>query len=121
MSPFTLKVMEIVRKIPRGKVATYGQVARLAGKPHGARGVGWILSACAESHHLPWQRVINSQGKISFPIQTDEFWEQKKLLKKEGVVFLDDKALDLKKYQWKKEPKAPKKVRGKPSLFSGKR
>lgn len=118
MSAFTLKVISIVKKIPRGKVATYGQIAKLAGKPHAARGVGWILHACAQSHDLPWQRVINSQGQISFPTRAKEHKEQKKLLQKEGIQFQNSGTIDLKKFQWKKKPRPAKAVRGRPSLFS---
>ena len=115
MSDFALKVIAWVRKIPRGRVATYGQIARLAGKPHAARGVGWILHSCAESHGLPWQRVLNSQGRISFSPKTVEYKEQRKLLEKEGVHFLDRSSLDLATYGWKKDVKSP---RGGPRMFS---
>jgi methylated-DNA-protein-cysteine methyltransferase-like protein len=115
MTDFTKAVISVVKKIPRGKVATYGQVARLAGKPGSARAVGWILNACAESHDLPWQRVLNSQGKISFPRRSSAFAEQKRLLQREGVRFLAPNGLDLETYQWKREPR---RKRGTPSMFS---
>ena len=117
MSTFSVKVLALVKKIPKGKVATYGQIARLAGKAHAARGVGWILNACAESHNLPWQRVINSQGKISFPPKTKEHVEQKRLLASEGIQFHDRTSLDLGIYQWKKEPKTSRPDHRSPSLF----
>lgn len=117
MNEFSLAVISWVKKIPRGRVATYGQIARLAGKPHGARGVGWILHSCAESHDLPWQRVLNSQGRISFSPKSSEFREQRKLLEKEGVEFLTDRALDLKAYQWSKEPTSKTRGRRTPSMF----
>ncbi len=103
--PFTLRVIGILRKIPKGKVATYGQIAALSGKPHGARGVGWILNACSETHKLPWQRVINSKGSISFPKKSDEYAEQQRLLKKEGVRISTEGKIDLEKYQWQKWPR----------------
>lgn len=117
MSEFTLKVLAVVKKIPRGKVATYGQVATLAGKPHAARGVGWILNSCSETHRLPWQRVLNSQGKISFHPKLWQYTEQRRLLQKEGVQFLNKDSLDLQKYQWKKRAPRPQKNPQKPSLF----
>lgn len=117
MTEFTLAVLKIVKSIPRGRVATYGQIARLAGKPGGARGVGWILNSCAESHSLPWQRVLNSRGKISFGQKTSEFKEQKRLLKKEGVEFLTSNGLDLSAFQWKKDVKA-KRSKLQPRMFS---
>ena len=101
MGPFALAVIKVVKKIPRGQVATYGQIAFLAGKPHAARGVGWILNSCAKKYHLPWQRVINRLGKISFPRDTLEFASQKRLLEAEGVEFISETGVDLKKFQWK--------------------
>ncbi|MBK7143052.1 MAG: MGMT family protein [bacterium] len=56
---------QVIRKIPRGKVATYGQVAAMAGNPRDPRSVGWVLHGCSESEKLPWFRVINREGKIS--------------------------------------------------------
>lgn len=101
---FTVAVIKWIKKIPRGKVATYGQIARLAGKPGGARGVGWILNSSTEKQNLPWQRVISSQGTISFPPKSDEFKLQKKLLIKEGIEFYNLKSVDLDLFGWNKEP-----------------
>src|SRR4051812_48074553 len=100
MTDFSRAVMSFVKKIPKGKVASYGQIAALAGKPNGARGVGWILNSSAESHSLPWQRVINSQGKISFPKKSNEHKLQKSLLLKEGVKVDESGSIDLKKFGW---------------------
>src|SRR6185312_947445 len=102
MSPFARKVIANVKKIPRGKVATYGQIARLAGKPHASRAVGWVLHACSKSHKLPWQRVINSKGTISFHPLTTEYATQKRLLLKEGIEFDTLHGLSLTQYQWRK-------------------
>lgn len=110
--------MSMVKKIPEGKVASYGQIARLAGKPNGARGVGWILNSSADAHDLPWQRVINSKGRISFPKKTDEYKLQKSLLLKEKIKFSDDDSIDLEKFGWKKEPEVKKRKPNKPSMFS---
>lgn len=119
ITEFSKKVMTLVRKIPQGRVATYGQIATLAGKPHGARGVGWILNSCAKAYQLPWHRVINSQGKISFPKRTDEFLLQKKLLSREKVFVDEGGRVSLIKYGWKKKsvPKKARKVPGRPSMF----
>ena len=62
---FFEQVYQVVHCIPPGKVATYGQIARILGKPRGARTVGWALHSTPEGSDVPWQRVINSQGKIS--------------------------------------------------------
>jgi methylated-DNA-protein-cysteine methyltransferase-like protein len=98
---FTKKVISLIKKIPKGKVATYGQIAKLAGKPLGARGVVWILHSSSSKQDLPWHRVINSKGRISFPTMSEHWARQKTLLKKEGVEFGDGESLDLKSYQWK--------------------
>jgi methylated-DNA-protein-cysteine methyltransferase-like protein len=100
MSAFSKRVLKLIKKVPRGKVATYGQIARLAGKPQGSRGVGWILHSCAKSHKLPWQRIINSQGKISFPRDTFEFAHQKRLLEKEDVEVSDGGLVSLETFGW---------------------
>ncbi len=117
MTDFSRAVMKFVKMIPRGKVASYGQIAALAGKPHGARGVGWILNSSAEAYNLPWQRVLNSKGKISFPKKTDEFKLQKSLLTKEGIKFSDDDSIDLEQFGWKKTPAKKKRAANKPSIF----
>lgn len=110
-SPFALKVVALIKKIPKGKVATYGQIAALAGKPHAARGVSWILHSSSEKQALPWHRVLGSAGTISFPRLSSNYAKQKRLLKSEGVVFsaLDEK-IDLEKFQWSR--RARRSLRG---------
>ena len=102
ISEFTKKVIKQVHNIPFGKVATYKQIAELAGKPQGSRGVGWILHSCSTAYKLPWHRVLSSQGKISFSRKSYNFREQKKRLEKEGIVFSSEGRLNLAKFQWKK-------------------
>jgi len=100
---FPNKVFKIVRCIPRSKVLTYGQVATLAGVPRGARIVGGLLYQSGPTDKLPWQRVINAQGKIStYRVGMGE--EQRRLLEQEGLVFNPEGAVDLKKYQWWPKP-----------------
>lgn len=119
MSPFADDVIKAIKLIPKGKVATYGQIARLAGKPHASRAVGWILNSCARSHRLPWQRVLNSQGRISFHPDSSEYANQKRLLKGEGVEFKTKHGLELSRFQWKKDRKVRSvKKRGTPSMFA---
>ena len=91
------RIYSVVARIPRGRVATYGQVAKLAGVPNGARQVGYALAALRSGHRLPWHRVVNSQGKISFPPDSAGFQEQKSRLEDEGVVFLNGK-INLEKF-----------------------
>lgn len=102
ITPFTERVIKVVRSIPLGKVATYQQVAALAGKSGASRGVSWILSSCSKKYKLPWHRVINSKGAISFDPRSSSFTEQKKRLESEGVRFTSRAGLNLKKYQWRK-------------------
>lgn len=98
---FTKNVIKMIKAIPEGKVATYGLIATLAGKPQGSRGVGWILHSSTHGNDLPWQRVIKSGGKLSFPEMSTQYLRQKRLLELEGVEFINGK-IDLKKYLWDK-------------------
>ncbi len=92
------RCIEIIRNIPRGKVATYGQIAALAGNPRGARQVSRILHSSSEKEGLPWHRVINSKGGIS--LERGRGYElQKTLLEQEGVEFNAKDLIDLKKYR----------------------
>jgi len=90
-------VWQVVNGIPRGCVLTYGEVARLAGSGGSARRVSQALRRAPRSMKLPWHRVINAQGRISFPDESAGYLQQKSLLEKEGVVFLAGKT-DLKKF-----------------------
>ncbi len=94
------QILEVVALIPFGKVATYGQIAKLAGLPKHARLVGTVLKNLDEGSQLPWHRVINSQGKV-ITTNLDEHGEnrQLKLLKNEGVL-LENYKIKLKNYQW---------------------
>lgn len=104
---FTKNVIKMIKSIPEGKVATYALIAKLAGKPQGARGVGWILHSSSYKHSLPWQRVIKSGGKLSFPEMSSGHLRQKRLLELEGVHLTNGK-VDLKIYLWNKRPNETK-------------
>ena len=95
-----------IAAIPRGRVATYGQVAHLAGKPWGARQVAWILHSQAERYGLPWQRVIGAGGRISLPPGRG-LEEQRRLLRREGVAVGPGGAVDLERFQWRSEGRLP--------------
>lgn len=95
----TQVIVDIIKRIPRGKVATYGQVARLAGYPNGARQVVRILHTCTAKYDLPWHRVINSKGEIALSIYNGAD-EQKSLLEAEGIQFTDEFRINLNQYQW---------------------
>ena len=120
ISEFTKKVLENIRSIPAGKVATYKQIAELSGKPQGSRGVAWILHSCSTTYKLPWHRVLNSRGRISFEIGSGNFRQQKRKLENEGIIFTDDGQLSLAKFQWKKRPRKMKIPADKPRMFSSK-
>jgi methylated-DNA-protein-cysteine methyltransferase-like protein len=79
--------LRAVKRIPRGRVSTYGAIAELAGLPRRARLVGTVLRQTPSSRDLPWFRVINASGRISFPVGSDAYSRQRKKLEAEGVVF----------------------------------
>lgn len=99
---FSLRVVATLKKIPKGKVATYSQIARLAGNPNGTRGVVWILHSSSSIKNLPWHRVINAKGKISFPEMSPNYLKQKKLLENEGIKLNENSKIDLTQFQWSK-------------------
>ena len=90
-------IWETVKQIPKGKVAAYGDVATLSGLPGQQRLVGYALHNLPRSSGVPWQRVVNSQGKISLPKKSGSYARQRKLLENEGVIFTKDK-VDLEKF-----------------------
>jgi methylated-DNA-protein-cysteine methyltransferase-like protein len=98
-SSFFRRVYALVRQVPRGRVVTYGQIARALGAPHAARTVGWAMRDCPEN--LPWQRVVNARGEISLR-PTSGYHEQRARLKAEGIRFNRAGRIDLNKYGWKK-------------------
>ena len=102
---FFKKIISIVKKIPRGRVATYGQIAALAGSPRGARTVGWALHGLPEKElqKVPWHRVINREGRVSTTCMDHPGEQQAMLLKNEriAVKYKDGNYfVDLKKYLW---------------------
>jgi methylated-DNA-protein-cysteine methyltransferase-like protein len=104
---FNARVWDLVRQIPFGQVATYGQIAGLLPTPpgmdyksyqaFGPRWVGGAMAACPEG--VPWQRVINAQGKISLRGGSEN--QQRELLEAEGIQFDEHDKVDLKRYGWK--------------------
>lgn len=90
------RVYTLVREIPRGKVASYGQIARWLGWPRGARTVGWALRAL-HTDEVPWHRVVNAQGRVS--LKGDD-GRQRALLEAEGIVFDAAGRIDMKVYNW---------------------
>lgn len=106
------KIYAVIRRIPPGKVATYGQVAALAGLPRRARMVGQALRSTPEGLDLPWQRVINAGGRIS--ARGGIGWEegyQRHLLEEEGVVFDERGRIELERFGWDPDSPAPRRRR----------
>ncbi len=93
------RIKDIIRKIPKGKVAAYGQIAAMAGNPLAARQVVRILHSSSRKEKLPWHRVINSKGRISLQPGFG-YEEQKNLLVKEGIEFDDDDTIDFEQFLW---------------------
>ena len=99
MEVFTQKAVRVIQSIPAGKVMTYGQIAAFAGSPRGARQVARILHSMSAKYDLPWHRVINSQGKISFQDE-DNRQSQAELLRNEGVLIGSSGQVDLMQYRY---------------------
>jgi methylated-DNA-protein-cysteine methyltransferase-like protein len=93
------EAIKLIKAIPRGKVATYGQIAYLMGLYPSVRRVVWILHPCSEKEGLPWDRVVNKMGKISIKPGAG-YEKQKELLKAEGIVFDKNDAINLDRYLW---------------------
>jgi methylated-DNA-protein-cysteine methyltransferase-like protein len=94
-------VYAIVRKVPRGRVITYGAIAQLLGEPRKARQVGWAMAATPETKpRIPWHRVINARGEISQRHTPTAEHVQRERLEAEGVVFDADGRVDLERYLW---------------------
>lgn len=88
----------MVRRIPKGRVMTYGQIATILGAPRAARAVGYAMRACPEG--LPWQRVINGKGQISARSEVERPILQKMMLQTEGLRFDATETCDLATYRW---------------------
>jgi len=101
-SPTYARIYAVVKRIPRGRVATYGQVATLAGLDGHARQVGYALHNLPDRSDVPWHRVINARGEISPRSAGDSHELQRMLLEAEGVEFSLDGRVALKTYRWKR-------------------
>jgi methylated-DNA-protein-cysteine methyltransferase-like protein len=94
------RIWQVVSQIPRGKVASYGQVASLADLPGHARYVGYVMKTLPAGSKLPWYRVVNSRGAISFKPGSRQYQAQKSRLEAEGVVFIKGR-FSMARYGWK--------------------
>ncbi|KKQ53117.1 MAG: Methylated-DNA/protein-cysteine methyltransferase [Candidatus Woesebacteria bacterium GW2011_GWB1_39_10b] len=97
-SNFFEKVYILVKRIPEGKVMTYGQIADILGTKD-ARKVGWSLHG-NQDPKVPCHRVVNKEGKVALNYSMGDWREQKRKLLEEGVAFIDEMYVDLKKYLW---------------------
>jgi methylated-DNA-protein-cysteine methyltransferase related protein len=94
------RIYAVIAKVPRGRVSTYGWIAERAGLPRRARLVGQALSQLPDGHRLPWHRIINAQGRISFPPRSTQAIEQRRRLEAEGVYFLRGR-VNLDRFGWR--------------------
>ena len=100
---FFEEVYSLVKMIPEGKVATYGQIARLIGQPRKAKIVGWALHSNPYRGIVPCHRVVNRNGQLSGAFAFGGMEQQRKLLEAEGIGFNEDGTIDLGKHSWKPE------------------
>ncbi|MDQ3000006.1 MAG: MGMT family protein [Fibrobacterota bacterium] len=108
--PLTVRILDILKRIPIGKVASFGQIAALAGSPRGARQVVRILHALSDRENLPWHRVVDRNGRISLPMEGAGAL-QRRLLLKEGLDVDANGKLSLERHGW--NPKSAKLPPGK--------
>ncbi|HEY73747.1 MAG TPA: MGMT family protein [Thermoflexia bacterium] len=104
MPGFFERVYRLVRQVPPGKVTSYGAIARMLGNPRAARTVGWALHSTPEGSDVPWQRVINSQGRISTSCEEHGQGLQRALLEEEGVEFDERGYVDQERFGWEGLP-----------------
>ena len=97
---FKDRVYRLVARIPKGKIATYGQLARLAGGPTRAREVGYAMAALPSGTRLPWQRVINARGEVSRRRRPGAELTQRMLLVQEGIRFDARGRVSMEQFQW---------------------
>lgn len=94
------RVWQVVAAIPSGKVATYGDIAQKAGLARAARRVGYALKGLPTRTRIPWHRVVNSKGCISFPPGSASYKAQRDRLESEGVEFKSNGAIEMRRFRW---------------------
>jgi methylated-DNA-protein-cysteine methyltransferase-like protein len=105
MNPAYERIYKTVQRIPKGRVATYGQIAMLSGIPRQPRRVGYALSALHDYQPVPWHRVINSKGRISRRSEPGYEFVQQALLESEGIVFDTNGRVELAQFLWRPKKK----------------
>lgn len=93
------RIRDTICEVPRGSVASYGQIAEIAGIPRGARQVGYTLRHLPDGHRVPWHRIVQASGRIAFERGSPQFKEQRDRLKMEGVTVSAGR-IDMRKYRW---------------------
>jgi len=96
---FDRAVYRLVNRIPRGRVATYGQIAVFLGAPRAARAVGYAMKRCPQGSHVPWHRVLNARGGISLRANVSSMLTQRILLEREGIPLRHER-VDLRRHRW---------------------
>jgi len=99
------RIYRVVRRIPAGRVATYGQIAQLAGLAGHARQVGYALHSLPDGQSIAWHRVINARGEISARSDPRSERLQRAMLEREGVVFDDQAKISLRQFRWQPQPR----------------
>jgi methylated-DNA-protein-cysteine methyltransferase-like protein len=99
MTDATAAILAVVARVPRGRVATYGVIAEIAGWPRRARLVGRVLSGLPQGSRVPWHRIVAAGGRIAFPEGTDAHGRQRDRLRREGVD-VSQRRIDLSRYGW---------------------
>ncbi|MEO6097168.1 MAG: MGMT family protein [Fibrobacteria bacterium] len=100
LAPLTVRILTVLKRIPKGKVSSYGRIAALAGSPRGARQVVRILHTLSEKEKLPWHRVVDRNGRISLPMDAGGA-RQADLLRKENVEVSESGAVRMERFGWK--------------------
>lgn len=98
---FNQRVWELVGTIPQGKVASYGQIAAMLGQPKKSRHIGFALHQTPDGMVLPWHRVINGKGQLSFAVNSEQYLLQKAMLEAELIRFKDNNHIDFREYGWR--------------------
>ena len=101
MSDFHMRIYDLVARIPRGRVATYGQIAAILGNPLAARSVGEAMRNTPEYMDIPCHRVVNKAGKTAPAYSFGGEGRQREILESEGIGFKDNGCIDMKKYLWR--------------------
>jgi methylated-DNA-protein-cysteine methyltransferase-like protein len=105
MTPYQQAILHVVRLIPHGKVASYGQIAAYVGTPRAARQVGWAMRSMEGAPDFPWWRVLNNAGKITIKGNMHATGQlQKELLEAEDIVVTDSYELNMKTCRWRPDP-----------------